>query len=557
MKILTNLNMMKIILQREFNLINQICLFSIFFLFTNDQLNSQVNQEWFNIYDGNLNNVSNGEELVADDFGNLYVAYFHEFDSVGTSDIVLIKYNSNNNREWISRYNGPGNGKDQVSGLEIDNSGNIYLIGESKGDGTGLDYVIIKYNPEGIEQWVNRFTSESDHTDAPYGITFDDSNNIYVTGQSSTGSELTYDCVTIKYDSSGNQIWLARHHDRQQQIGGKVITDKYGNVFVVGRGSEGLLTLKYNEAGIEQWVRYYRGPGGSNTGKRIGLDSLGNVYVSGTSEGEYYYDYVTLKYSPSGEELWVRRYNGTANYQDQLNDMVVEKSGNVYVTGNGTQTGAGYDYTTIKYNSNGDQLWITKYHNGLNDIALAMVQDDLGNIYVTGESDGNGTQFDYTTVKYDSSGNLKWSIRYNFSNQYRDKANDITLDKSNNVYITGGSFVWEEHGGIATTIKYSQTITGVTQVLMGKPDIYSLSQSYPNPFNPSSILGFGISKLGFVSLKVYDVLGNEVAALVNENKPAGSYEVEFDGSNYASGIYFYRLEVNGNHIETKRMILLK
>ena len=114
-----------------------------------------------------------------------------------------------------------------------------------------------------------------------------------------------------------------------------------------------------------------------------------------------------------------------------------------------------------------------------------------------------------------------------------------------------------EHGGIATTIKYSQTITGVTQVLMGKPDIYSLSQSYPNPFNPSSILGFGISKLGFVSLKVYDVLGNEVAALVNENKPAGSYEVEFDGSNYASGIYFYRLEVNGNHIETKRMILLK
>jgi hypothetical protein len=56
---------------------------------------------------------------------------------------------------------------------------------------------------------------------------------------------------------------------------------------------------------------------------------------------------------------------------------------------------------------------------------------------------------------------------------------------------------------------------------------------------------------------VFDVLGNEVATLVNENKPVGSYKVEFDGSEFASGIYFYRLEVDGNHIDTKRMILLK
>lgn len=88
------------------------------------------------------------------------------------------------------------------------------------------------------------------------------------------------------------------------------------------------------------------------------------------------------------------------------------------------------------------------------------------------------------------------------------------------------------------------------------PDEYSLSQNYPNPFNPSTKLEFGISNFGFVSLKVYDVLGNEVKTLINENKPAGSYTVTFDGSNLSSGIYFYKLE-SGSFIETKRMILLK
>ena len=88
------------------------------------------------------------------------------------------------------------------------------------------------------------------------------------------------------------------------------------------------------------------------------------------------------------------------------------------------------------------------------------------------------------------------------------------------------------------------------------PEEYSLSQNYPNPFNPTTNLEFGISKLGFVSLKVYNSIGMEVATLVNENKPAGSYSVTFDGSGLSSGIYFYRLTA-GNFNEVKKMTLLK
>ena len=103
------------------------------------------------------------------------------------------------------------------------------------------------------------------------------------------------------------------------------------------------------------------------------------------------------------------------------------------------------------------------------------------------------------------------------------------------------------------------TLTSVHRTGNSVPDKYTLSQNYPNPFNPNTNLEFGISQLGFVSLKVYDVLGNEVATLVNETKLPGTYNYQFSTVNYqlSSGIYFYSLSVDGVLIDSKRMILLK
>jgi hypothetical protein len=83
-------------------------------------------------------------------------------------------------------------------------------------------------------------------------------------------------------------------------------------------------------------------------------------------------------------------------------------------------------------------------------------------------------------------------------------------------------------------------------------------QNYPNPFNPTTTIKYSIPELSFVTLKVYDVLGNEIANLVNEEKPTGSYDAEFTMNNLqlSSGFYFYRLQA-GSFVETKKMILLK
>jgi len=101
-----------------------------------------------------------------------------------------------------------------------------------------------------------------------------------------------------------------------------------------------------------------------------------------------------------------------------------------------------------------------------------------------------------------------------------------------------------------------ETITNITGNGLNIPATYMLEQNYPNPFNPVTQINFALPKAGFVSLKVYNVLGREVAVLVSENRIAGSHTVNFDASALTSGVYFYRLESNG-FVDTKKMMVIK
>lgn len=129
-------------------------------------------------------------------------------------------------------------------------------------------------------------------------------------------------------------------------------------------------------------------------------------------------------------------------------------------------------------------------------------------------------------------------------------------DTYNSIYFVDNNTGWT----VGTNGKIFKTITGgLTSVDLTDENIpkeFSLSQNYPNPFNPVTHLEFGIPELEFVSLKVYDVLGNEIKILVNENKSPGTYSFEFDGSNLPSGIYYYKLSA-GEFSEVKKMTLLK
>jgi hypothetical protein len=101
-----------------------------------------------------------------------------------------------------------------------------------------------------------------------------------------------------------------------------------------------------------------------------------------------------------------------------------------------------------------------------------------------------------------------------------------------------------------------QTV-GVSNINSNSPENFALFQNYPNPFNPKTNIKYKIANNKFITLKVFDLLGKEILILVNKKQEPGIYEVSFNGGNLASGIYFYRLNVDGNTIETKKMVLLK
>jgi hypothetical protein len=99
--------------------------------------------------------------------------------------------------------------------------------------------------------------------------------------------------------------------------------------------------------------------------------------------------------------------------------------------------------------------------------------------------------------------------------------------------------------------------TGTTEVVEeNNPESFQLFQNYPNPFNPSTIINYTVPKTSFVTIKVYDNLGEEIETLVNESMPMGNYEINFDVNNLSSGVYFYRM-ISGSYAETKKMLLLR
>jgi hypothetical protein len=128
----------------------------------------------------------------------------------------------------------------------------------------------------------------------------------------------------------------------------------------------------------------------------------------------------------------------------------------------------------------------------------------------------------------------------------------MTLDKkSGKLYVS-------EHAGRVVVLNMSSVLakSGKSELAGSIPGEFVLEQNYPNPFNPTTKLSFVIGHSSFVSIKVYDLMGREVATLVNENRPAGRYEVEFKADGLTSGIYFYKLQTN-NFVETKKMTILK
>ncbi len=367
---------------------------------------------WVRRYDGSGNGGDGATAIAIDGSNNVYVTgYVWAGDLEAYEDYCTIKYYPNGDTAWIKTYNGPVDSTDQACAIAVDNSGNVYVTGLSYGSGTYIDYATIKYYPNGDTAWVRRYDGPGDSIDVANAIAVDGSGNVYVTGWS-FGSGTTYEYATIKYYSYGDTAWVRRYHGPgiYHNLALALAVDGSGNIYVTGYSSgsgtaDDYATIKYYPNGDTAWVRRYNGPGNSNDhAKDIAIDGSGDVYVTGYSWGdETQNDFATVKYDSTGNEVWVKRYNGIRDWYDAAYAIAVDGSGNIYVTGDDSYEGGTYDdYATIKYKPNGDTVWVRKYNGpgSSTDIPSDIVVDASGNVYVTGSSVGSGTGDDYATIKY-------------------------------------------------------------------------------------------------------------------------------------------------------------
>lgn len=546
-----------------------IALFFIFFISRN--VSSQLIEQWQQRYNGSANSTDISKAIAIDAAKNVYVTGYSV--GIGTAqDFATIKYNSMGVQQWIATYSGFNNDIDNANAIVVDNSNNIIVTGFSLSNGTSYNFTTIKYDPSGNEIWVRKYNGSGNGSDIAKSIVADDSGNVYVTGESYGGIFTSYDIATIKYNSAGVQQWAVRYNGpaNGNDGGNSIAIDNSHNIYVTGQslgvnGNLDIVTIKYNSSGIQQWAANYNGPGnGLDAGVKVLTDNQNYVFVTGYSTGiGSGYDYAVIKYDLQGAEQWVYRFNGSANNNDIITSAALDNSGNIYVTGvmNTDASGNSANYATIKINSSGNAVWGVAYNGPANnnDSATAIAVNNSGEVFVTGKSMGTGTSFDYATVKYNSSGVLQNVTRYNGTGNSIDAASSIALDNFGNTYISGTS-IGNGSAEDLLTIKYA-LVTGVQTNTNINPAEFILEQNYPNPFNPSTIIRYNIPsnvniESPIVKLIIYNTLGTEVVTLVDEKQSAGNYSVKFDGANYPSGNYYYKL-ISGDFIQVKKMILMK
>ena len=250
------------------------------------------------------------------------------------------------------------------------------------------------------------------------------------------------------------EAWATRYDSpgHANDIATAVVVDNAGNSYVTGNSSDNgagaskWVTVKYSPAGQQLWIREYSGARAS----AIAVDNAGGIYVTGTSNAGP----VTVRYdAATGAQSWLSTYNGPAN----ATALAVDNAGGVYITGQSSTSAGSNDYITVRYAAaTGAQSWVSTYNgpdNG-NDYASAIAVDNAGGVYVTGTSYGTTTWTDYATVRYAAAtGAQSWASRYNGPVSQYDYGRAIAVDNAGGVYVTGTSYNFKNSDYV--TVRYA------------------------------------------------------------------------------------------------------
>jgi hypothetical protein len=512
-------------------------------------------------------------DMALDKDGNVYVTGECMGPSL-TSDFGTVAYASSGTELWSAVYDGPDHGGDGATAIAVDSMGHAYVTGASWSDSGSFDYLTVKYDSSGVEQWRARYNGPADSYDAPRGIALDPNGDAVVTG-SSIGAGTRTDYATVKYDQSGEELWVSR-------------IDWYGS-------------LQYDAVAL-------------------GIDQAGRTYVTGTGYGgSTTQDFITVLYDPDGNAQWVAEYDGPIHSFDNASALAVDRTGFAIVGGTTSFVG-GKQFTLVVYQADNYQAYpyrerwnLVSLPRQVSNPSLHVVFRDAssalfeyGDGYASRESLRTGTgywlkfpetmcvQIDGDSVGSDTIAVVEgWNLIGSISRPV-NVANITSIPPAivtSNLFgfngacfstntIQPGKGYWI-HASQPGQLILSATPPPVPELMASRirivssnltpppppgevsgentgaiPREFCLYQNFPNPFNPMTEIRFDLPEGTDVRLTVVNILGQEVMKLAEGYHAAGSHRVIWNAGECPSGVYFYRLRA-GTFVSMKKLLLVR
>ncbi len=359
-----------------------------------------------------------GYDIAIDSSDNLYlVGSANKIHGNYYNGSFFTKFNSSLVRQWTRQTDSYSS-----KGIAIDSSGDFVFISDDTNYGNYNELYsqsvtvsrhtrIYKYNNNGEKKWFIERTNQQYH--AYYDLSFDSSKNLYLAGQCYSSGLDSQACNTgytllLKYNSNGSRQWTKTIASNYAPAHG-IVANSSGDVFVTGlsessfnsisvTGGKDLFLTKYNTSGTHQWSKLL-GSTSDDVGNEIVMDSSGNLYITGYTEGTLdggstsgERDLLITKYDSSGNKSWAVQVGNT---RSEGRSIALDSSNNVYVAGyaygdfDGNSNIGGSDVVIVKYNSSGVKQWAYQYGTTSDDFGEGIAVDSTGNLYVTGTTSGN------------------------------------------------------------------------------------------------------------------------------------------------------------------------
>lgn len=516
--------------------------------------NTSGTQQWKQNFNGIGDNNDNIRGISVDNNNTVYAAGY-SVTKGENRDISVVKFSSAG--AYLCEYNEHGSstgGTDEAQAIAVDNLGNPVIAGFTKNSGQSNDNTYFKFSNTTCDTvWHKTKDGGFLGSDKIYDITQDATGNSYITGRIDVdpSSLSNDDCYTAKINSNGSIIWEMTYNSGGQNndrgIGIKV--SSAGNIYVSGRSFNGtdydMFLIKYNSAGVQQWLKVYNSGIGDDIPRAIAVDATESIYITGyTSQIDTIHDIITLKYDNTGNQVWVKKYNGTGSRNDEGEGITIDASGNVYVVGftdSNTALSENLNMILLKYTSIGNLDWFKTYSGSADtdDIGDAIAINSLNQVFVTGHTNKStisSPNYDIISQMYNSSGNLLWNDIYNGSSDSSDIPNVVYI-KGNDYYI-GGSSVKTNEMRNKLVLKYSGILSGIEDTKL------NVVQISPNPFDQQLEIK-GITNQ--TSLRIINQMGQIV--FTKELDPSS---IVLKMPLLPKGLYFYQLiDMNGKIAEGK------